>query len=219
MMPHNMPVLHAPLRWPVPVGLALAIHFVLTSATALAMHPFHTSVAELDWNSQTARWEISLRIHAGDLELALQREFGDKLPIESPACESRIQSYLASRFLLTSQAHAEKLAIDPHFKPAPVDGPFPPADRAKSATEDCGTIHWVGSELEGNWLWIYFEMTPPETQQPLGLVSQLLMEVNQDQINILSLRKDGKRITRQTNRLQIWTNVATAPLTPANLGS
>lgn len=178
-------------------------------------HPFHTSVAEIDWNDESKKWEVSLRIHAGDLELALSRDLRTKFNVESEDAPARIQAYLAQRFLLLPQSTIEKLpergSQDSSFALPSAD-----VDSAKSGTaieKDSirshaltSQINWVGKELEGNWLWLYFELDQARNE-PLALYSQLLTEINEDQINVVSFRLAGKRVARQTNRQQQWVSL------------
>lgn len=171
---------------------------LLWLSTGLAQsHPFHTSVAELDWNAQAKRWEVSLRVHSGDLESALTRLAGKNIDIESPQTEELIQRYLVSRFQFIAQSEADKMKASIKS----------PDKQLLMETKSTQKLDWVGSELEGNWMWLYFELSPPESSEQLVLVSQLLTEINDDQINILSVRRSGKRVTRQTNREQLWINL------------
>ncbi len=205
----------------------------LNSRCSANGHPYHTSSAELDWNAESKRWEVALRIHAGDLELALTRQAGKKVDIESEQSQRLIVDYLAARLQFLPQSAAEKLKENHQLfsskplessasdKPAS-DKPAAatsssvastlipesntasglPASKSNSKTEP--KVHWVGSELEGTWMWLYFEINATESSEETVLLSQLLTEVNEDQINILSVRHNGKRLTRQTGRSQLW---------------
>jgi hypothetical protein len=173
-----------------------------TFASSLFAHPFHTSVAEVDWNRETGRWEISLRVHAGDMELALTKQHGRKINIESAEAEKLVQAYLATRFQFLSQAEAEKLKAAAGSVIA-----LKPEAETKEPAKANEQFHWLGQEFEGNWMWLYFELTPPESKEQTVLFSQLLTEINDDQINIVSVRQSGKRVTRQTNRNQMWIEI------------
>lgn len=198
-------------------------------------HPYHTSSAELDWNAESKRWEVALRIHAGDLELALTRQAGKKVDIESEKAQSLIIDYLAARLQFLPQSAAEKLKenhqlfISKPLASSTSDKPVVAASTLDASNAGVSTlntesnaasqaglpasksnakpepkVHWVGSELEGTWMWLYFEISPTESAEETVLLSQLLTEVNEDQINILSVRHQGKRVTRQTGRSQLW---------------
>ncbi len=172
-----------------------------TLASSLFAHPFHTSVAEVDWNKETGRWEISLRVHAGDMELALTKQHGRKINIESAEAEKLVQAYLATRFQFLPQAEAEKL------KAAASSVIVKTEAETKEAAKADEQFRWLGQEFEGNWMWLYFELAPTESKEQTVLFSQLLTEINDDQINIVSVRHTGKRVTRQTNRNQMWIEI------------
>jgi hypothetical protein len=173
-------------------GLSLAL--CLGSTASVVAHQFHTSAAELDWNAENGRWEVALRILASDLELALKLQAGKKLDLESPEGIELIQEYVVGRFQILPQSAVEKLASQ-----------TAEADSRLSKREEAAQMNWVGHECEGGWMWLYFELQPPKSEQSLALVSQLLTEINEDQINIVSIRSASKkRVTQQTNRKQAW---------------
>lgn len=169
--------------------------FILAVATSSAWaHPFHTSVAELDWNASTHRWEVSVRIHAGDLELALAQIAGKKVDIESTQATEWIRQYVESHFLIAPQAELEKLNSQSEL-----------STKLVAPKQGSSRMEWIGQEFEGGWMWLYFELQPPEMDQPLALVSQLLTDINEDQINIVSIRgATKKRVAHQTSRKQTW---------------
>jgi hypothetical protein len=208
---------------PFPRRLVLVVLFCTCAGLAWALpHPFHTSVAELDWNSTSQRWEVSIRIHAGDLELALAQQCRRQIDVEDKEALPVIQEYLASRFVLLPHSDVENWAkrrtnaevetttttSNDNQLQRPKSGEVPSGDSAArnpQSAETSTNFEWVGHELEGNWLWLYFEIDQPKlSEQPLALFSQLLTEVNEDQINIVSFRTGGKRISRQTNRQLQW---------------
>lgn len=204
----------------------------LNSSCTANGHPYHTSSAELDWNAESKRWEVALRIHAGDLELALTRQAGKKVDIESEQSQWMIVDYLAARLQFLPRSTAEKLKENHQLfssKPLESSASDKPATASSSAASSSAAstlilesntasglpasksntktepkVHWVGSELEGTWMWLYFEINATESDEETVLLSQLLTEVNEDQINILSVRHNGKRLTRQTGRSQLW---------------
>jgi hypothetical protein len=173
-------------------GLSLVLSLGFSGSAGA--HQFHTSSAELDWNADSGRWEVALRILATDLELALERQEGKKLNLDSAEGIELIQKYLLGRFQILPQSVVEKLSSQTgqaasHF----------------AKNEESAQLNWVGHECEGGWMWLYFELQPPKSEQPLALVSQLLTEINEDQINIVSIRSaNKKRVTQQTNRKQAW---------------
>ncbi|MFO0939394.1 MAG: DUF6702 family protein [Pirellulales bacterium] len=195
------------------------------TSTCSAGHPYHTSSAELDWNADSKRWEVALRIHGGDLELALARQFGKRVDIESEQAQELMVDYLTTRLRFLPQSVAEKLkenhqlfTSQPNSKSNSTTKPTSAGASSAEVSADSRSdkaankpdakseakVHWVGSELEGTWMWLYFEISTTESSEETVLMSQLLTEVNEDQINIISVRYQGKRVTRQTGRSQLW---------------
>ena len=87
--------------------LAVLVNCPVTQNQFCYAHPFHTSLTEMDWNEKSARWEVGLRVYAGDLELAV-RQYQPQIVLDSEnldLTETRhcIQSYLQARFYLTDQ--------------------------------------------------------------------------------------------------------------------
>lgn len=145
-------------------GLAVAL---LLAATAGRAHPIHASFAEADFNRDTGRLEVALRVFADDLEAALSARAGRPVSLErTPAAELDLllRAYLAS-----------------HFTVRAGDAPNP-AQR------------WVGRELRDreNEVWLYFDL--PLAAGPAGarLAHRLLTDQFADQVNSVRVR-DGRR--------------------------
>ncbi len=101
---------------------------LIWSAQAVA-HPFHTSLAEVDYRAACGCLEVALRVTPEDLEAALDRIDGRRIPLEAPESDARVLGYLTSRFLVT-----------------PLGGePLP--------------IEWVGREVSHAGSWLYFKVT------------------------------------------------------------
>ena len=192
-------------------------------------HPFHTSLTEMDWNSSTGCWEVGLRVFASDLELVL-RQYQPKLVLDSKSfdkTETRqlIQMYLQSRFFLTdseptdvvgpaeSSESSANVAIEQKssdFGTAQADAFHPQRpqqvsdlqydEKAEHVRQVKQHILWVGHEIEGSWIWLYFELVPPTRDQEMSLVHQILIDINDDQINTVSARNGKQRISAQMHR-------------------
>lgn len=55
-------------------------------------------------------------------------------------------------------------------------------------------VHWVGSELMGAWIWLYFELELPLARDDLQLFNTVLFDTNPGQINTVSVRHAGQRV-------------------------
>jgi hypothetical protein len=179
-------------------------------------HPFHTCLTEMDWNPQTRSWEVGLRIDANDLESAIRQHFGgqflqsSKFSLEDEAATEGIQAYIAQRFRL--------LPINRALDPASIQegqGGSPPALAKEGFQEPEGTAHaemrWMGHEMEGSWVWLYFELVGPELNQLTVVRNSVLGEINEDQINILAIRQGSLRYSLQTSARRWWAELQKAP--------
>lgn len=130
------------------VGLLCGLMTPVQSARA-ELHPFHISVAEAEWNPETDRLEVSLKLHAVDLERALTRQGKRKVNLETDQeAEQLCTSYLEQHFFLTLR---ENVPDDPS------------AEIESIAKENRSRIKLIGREFDKTWLLLYFEMKLPST--------------------------------------------------------
>ncbi|GAA5505273.1 DUF6702 family protein [Novipirellula caenicola] len=103
------------------------------------MHPVHETVSEVQWNPESKRFEIALRLHILDQQWIEQQ--ADK----SAGIETAAVRYLNKTFQIR-----------------PVGGN---AEKNTDRKPSKAKIHWVGRKDEGSHVWWYFELQPtlPET--------------------------------------------------------
>lgn len=175
---------------------------VLLTAVAVA-HPFHISVAELEYNAQSQKLEVSLKLHATDFERALAKRFGKDVDLEGDVFKDGklATEYLDSHFYLVSAADAAKEA----------------SDREGAASAE-GLVrskcHFVGSEVKQSWMWLYFEMEVPEVEGDLALFNTVLLDLTDGQINTATVRHDSKRHALKTTAKNRWSEFSKQWLTP-----
>ncbi len=174
-------------QWLVLLCFFLAgIVFPISSAVAY-VHPFHLCVGQMTWNSQTERWEVSLRLHPQDLELAMTREaalanpsLGQKFSVEDQDFPANATLYINQHLFLRRTALAttqtELTAIlqaeaSEVTKPGAAEKPQPDTNRSQ--------LKWIGMEQEKGWLWIHMEMESPvwnAEKEKLWMVNELLLD-------------------------------------------
>lgn len=110
-------------------------HFLLSSLMLLSCsgtvlaHKSHTSVAEVEWNARSQRFEVAMRLHIADLEDAISVRQNKRFRLEgNKTAAKELSAYVADNFAIQTQA-AEKCQL-----------------------------HWVGMELELHEAWVYFEI-------------------------------------------------------------
>lgn len=171
----------------------IALTFITLGGTGLAgAHPFHISTAEVEYDAQTDRLQVSLKLQAIDLEQALVRQAGKRIVIEQAEATERITELLGRSFYVTTEV---SVATEPKESP-----------RSK--------VHWVGHELKGAWLWLYFELELPPQREGLRLFNTLLFETNDSQINTVSVRHANQRSTLKLTSKQPSAKVESQWLKP-----
>lgn len=194
-------------------SLSLVVLLLLSGGARLqAWHPFHISTVEIEFNAQTGRFEIGVKVQAGDLEKALSQTERRRVHLDQEAkLDVMLLAYVRDRLYFANAL------------------PAAPATDETSNTKSAGTSvpkpielksSFVGKEFENSWLWIFVEMDAPHSTkadltggQPLHespklvLVNRLLMEVNDQQINTVTFRKAGQRHSIQTTEGKVWREV------------
>ncbi len=152
---------------------------------ARAVHPFHISTAEMEWNAGAKCCEVGLKLQPSDLERALSRLAGKRVRLEDEDVDGWIEKYLQAHFRLT----------DDEGRPVP---------EMRKNPDEFSRIKVVGKEIGIAWMWIYFELRVPAGKQPKTLVNSVLMEVNDAQINTVSMRSGPQRRAIKLTARQWW---------------
>lgn len=145
----------------------LAVTAALLLPVLASAHPLHVSHAEADYNRETSRLEVALKVFADDFEARLSARAGHRVSLEkTPAAEldALCRAYLDETFVVKSR-----------------DG-------------IAQSLQWVGRELKDaeNRLWFYFEITLPGGIDGARLRHAVLGDEFRDQLNSVLVR-DGKR--------------------------
>jgi len=121
-------------------------------------HPYHTSFAEMEWNSDGTALEVSLRVLPEDFEQALTWREGEQVALEQQAlAKPVIQSYLSEHFRVFNASSS-----------ANSDASYP--------------LLLEGYEVAYDETWLYFVITVPRDTS-LTLRNTLMMDVNDTQTN------------------------------------
>jgi hypothetical protein len=143
---------------------------IITSASAFA-HPFHVCTGEMEYNAQTKRWEVSLKMHPSDIEAAIRKKTGKKVDVAAKEGSPELTDYLTTHFQLSCAA------------PAKI------GSKAK--------LEFVGAELERGWLWVYFELPAPAGKGAVSLSHTVLLDQVDKQINTMLVKKNGRKSSLQ----------------------
>lgn len=137
----------------------LALGLVLLSGTIPA-HKFYVSLTEIRFNSQSERFEISMRIFPDDLDRALELRSG--IPthlatrLEPPQADSLLELYLFEHFNL--KVNGEVLSLT-----------------------------YLGKEPEADVFWCYFESEQVGRPVEIFVHNDILTGIFEDQVNIVQV--------------------------------
>ncbi len=156
---------HAAARW----------GFLLLAATCLlprlaSAHPLHVSHAEADFNRDTGKLEVALKVFADDFEGKLTEQAGRRISLEkTPQTElaALCAGYLAKTFTVKSR-----------------DGTAQP-------------LAFIGHKLKEaeNHLWLYFEMPLPGGADGARILHAVLGDGFRDQLNSVRVRDGAHEVT------------------------
>ena len=163
-----------PFTYSIRPSLLNASAVVLIMCLAAACHPFHSSMAEAEWNPETQRFEVALRFSGVELEQELSLLESRPVNLEAtPDAEQILRRYVTSRMAISTGSH--------------------------SACQ----MHWAGMEVEVKDVWTYFELQPVadknQKHQPkvdletLTVRNSLMMHSQPQQINLVTLLIDDKK--------------------------
>ncbi len=141
------------------LGLGLVL-FTLLICGAWLMHDFYVSLSEVRYNTETERFEVSMRIFPDDLDRALLARSGITTQLatelEHKSADSLLRVYLLEDFSIE------------------VNG---------SLLE----LNYLGKEPESDAIWCYLESSRVAAPETITIQSILLTELFPDQVNIIQV--------------------------------
>lgn len=151
---------------------ASALTILLTSDCPATNHPFHVSIAEAEFNSETKCLEVALKVYPGDLERALQSMTGRPIRLEkTDQVDKLIVAYLQRTFSVVRD-------------------------------DQQAAMKWVGKELSIKDAWLYFELELPDGLEGSQISQQVFFELQADQANTITFRRGKSRKSLTFSREQ-----------------
>ncbi len=135
----------------------LCLGWALWPPTAHA-HDFHFSQSEAEFNRETNRLEVAIRVINHDLERALSHHFGKNKALALEEADPQLATYLTKVFRLRC----------PNTAPA--------------------ELVWIGKEIEVRESWLYFEFPVADSLEGCTIENRLLFELEPTQLNTLQLK-------------------------------
>jgi len=145
-------------------------------------HPYHTSFAEMEWNSDGTELEVSLRVLPEDFEQALSWHAGKAITLEQQTLAKPVaESYLNEHFQLVRTDRLTGSSID-----------------ASTDTNVDYPLTLEGYEVAYDETWLYFVIAAPRDAS-LTLRNSLMMDVNDTQTNRV------QRLWREPSQVLVFT--------------
>lgn len=150
------------------------------SSGGVVTHPFHVSVAEIEYNSKTKEFEIGIGFWAADMEKQLRETTAKPVDIEKLAkrtpekLDKSLLGYVNEEFqILDGKGRQLKLK-------------------------------WVGHELDEREIWVYFTASSKSVATEAAAVSclvnnELLFEISEQQVNFMNIKIGKERFNLASN--------------------
>jgi hypothetical protein len=132
-------------------------------------HPFHASVCLIEHNAPERTLEISLKLFADDLDIALEQQFGKRFFLATPAERAETNEYL-----LTYLRDHLRFVVNGSPRSFVFIG---------KETPD-------GTDFE---LWCYLEITDVDRLAEISFSNSLLVDRFNDQTNIVKAKANGRQ--------------------------
>ena len=150
-------------------GLAplLGLLFLLLLGSGASAHQQKNAVTRILFNPNTGNIEVMHRFFVHDAEHAATQIFGERQSLmESEESRELFSSYVINRF-----------SIEAEF--------------AGGGTEELA-LAFVGSEIDGQFLWVYQEIPQSQSIAAMTIVNLALRDVWPDQSNLVNIERDGR---------------------------
>jgi hypothetical protein len=134
---------------------------ILLSALSAQAHKFYMSITEINYNAQTDKLEVIIKLFTDDLEVALREGSEKKLYLgtekEASSSDSLMADYVSRHFILNAGK-----------QPLPYD--------------------FLGKEYDQDYTWLYLEYELDTSLKDLFLRNSLLMAAFPEQVNKVNYR-------------------------------
>ena len=183
------------------INLLLTLAMVIIGFTASPVvgveppHPYHVSLAEVNWNAKSQKFEVALCLWPADLEKALARQTGRSVDLAKEADIDRLMaSYIAKRFSIVSTSQATRPNQTQDSSSTGQDG----SDATTKMENQSPELKWHGHEANAKEVWLYFEITGA-SKASWTLENRIFFELNDDQLNHIQWNGTGKTETLVCN--------------------
>lgn len=161
---------------------------LILSCSINPKHDFHSSITEINYNTESKSFEVSLKVFYDDFEDALNQATMTDSYLENTMSifSDNVDEKSSSRITLDNQGTHDEI-IEIYLK-----------DKFILKTKDKSLLmNFVGTELEvsNNIFWIFFELPHKGSVKEMSLTNSILLEVFSDQQNIININYKGIKKT------------------------
>ena len=134
-------------------------------------HPYHVSLAEVNWNTKSHKFEVALCLWPADLEKALARQTGRPIDLEKEAnIDQLMEAYIGKQFTIHSTNERTKKLETKQNTPANALTGGKTANPTAAKTQksvvaakadspaEPSKMKWFGHEADAKQVWLYFEI-------------------------------------------------------------
>ena len=148
------------------MNLLIAFRLLVILFFLKPLHPFHISICEMSYNTETTCFEISYRVFSDDFEVALTGISDVKVDI-----------------LKEFEKEKSKLLIDDYFNQH--FGIWIEGQKV--------SLNYLGSEHVDDALWNYFESEKTPISGSTKIVNEVFFEIFKDQMNLIHFNIGDKK--------------------------
>lgn len=141
----------------------LSLSILLTWISLL--HPFYISLTEMRYNPSTRKMEIAQKIFWDDLEVALSKEFKEKVDFLKPKDKAKLESQLKTYLLKHNQVSVNGKML---------------------------SLTYLGFEVDEEAAWFYLESSETTLPQSVEVKNSILLEDFDGQQNIVHVYSQSK---------------------------
>ena len=132
-------------------------------------HPYHVSLAEVEFNAKSGNFEVALCVWPTDLEKALSTQEGRTVDLQQDKeLDKALQRYVQRRFLIRSSEDKKDRDVQANLE---------------IKAGDVGSVRWVGHQVSLKQVWLFFEVKGDNQQQDWTIENRVFFELNDDQLN------------------------------------
>jgi hypothetical protein len=143
--------------------------------SAIQPHDYHVSVTQMQYNSASKVFELSVRIFTDDLEKALGATNGNRrfTVKDGDANDTFVSSYVSKNLLLSN------------------------------ARQEMAQLRYIGKQQEDDATWIYIEIPVQLPVKGYKLQNSILTETFDDQVNMVNITTPAGKKTYMYKKSQL----------------